>query len=108
MGWARAPGARRERKSAASAHNRVRGLTLTKALKECYFTGEAAGAAPKLKFTLGGFSLPETDLKYGLSFMPNRPAKGRAGILRMAVLYVCAFSLKRPRSTEIRFSVPSS
>lgn len=55
-------------------------------LKEDYFEGAGAGEAPKLKSTVGAFSLPATDLKYGFSFMPKKPAKSLAGMRRMAVL----------------------
>ena len=84
-GWARTPAGSRIRKSAAAAHDRKAEPTLKRRLKERYF-GEAAGDAPKLKFTPGGFSLPATDLKYGFSFIPKKPAKSRAGMRRMAVL----------------------
>src|SRR5439155_10092252 len=62
----------------------------------------------KLNSTFGGFSAPAVAVKYGRSLNPSAPANSRAGKRLIAVLYACAASLKRPRSTAMRFSVPSS
>src|SRR5205807_9721373 len=69
----------------------------------------AAGAGlPKLKFTVGGFSAPACASKNGRGWNPNMPANRFVGKVRTAVLYSCTALLKFPRSTEIRFSFPST
>src|SRR5207302_10730318 len=71
--------------------------------------GEAAGAGePKLKFTVGAFSAPCWAAKNGRGENPNIPAIMFVGKRRTATLYSCTTVLNLFRSTEIRFSVPSS
>src|SRR5258708_5792828 len=71
--------------------------------------GEAAGAGePKLKFTVGARSAPACALKNGRAENPNMPATVLVGKRRTAVLKSWTAPLKLFRSTEIRFSVPSS
>jgi hypothetical protein len=73
--------------------------------------GVVAGAGaglPKLKFTVGGFSAPACASKNGRGWNPNMPANRFVGKVRTAVLYSWTALLKFPRSTEIRFSVPSN
>src|SRR5919201_3097143 len=71
--------------------------------------GETAGGGePKLNCTAGGRSAPAVAVKKGRDEKPNMPAIMLVGKLRTAVLYVCTALLKLPRSTEMRFSVPSS
>src|SRR5436189_2281988 len=71
--------------------------------------GEAAGAGePKLKFTVGAFSAPCCAAKKGRDENPNIPAIMFVGKRRTAVLKSWTAPLKLFRSTEIRFSVPSS
>src|SRR5262249_2149651 len=71
--------------------------------------GEAAGAGePKLKFTVGARSAPACAWKNGRCENPNIPAIKFVGKRRTATLNSCTPPLKLFRSTEIRFSVPSS
>src|ERR1039457_6674748 len=67
-----------------------------------------AGVAGVVKSTLGATSAPAVAVKYGFSLNPKEPAYTNVGKLLVAVLYRCTTSLYRPRSTEIRFSVPSN
>src|SRR6266446_310690 len=69
----------------------------------------AAGAgAGELKFTDGGFSAPGCALKNSFVPKPNARAIKFVGKLLVATLYSCTALMKLPRSTEIRFSVPSN
>src|SRR5207248_6269305 len=70
--------------------------------------GDAGAGLPKLKFTAGGFSAPAWASKNGRGWKPNIPANRFVGKVRTATLYSCTALLKFPRSTEIRFSVPSN
>src|SRR6185503_11587892 len=73
--------------------------------------GVVAGAGAgelKLNCTGGGFSAPGCAAKNGFGGKPSMPAIKFVGKLRTATLYSCTVLLKLPRSTEIRFSVPSN
>src|SRR5262249_37283114 len=71
--------------------------------------GDVAGAGvPKLNCTGGGFSAPGCAAKNGLGGKPSMPAIKFVGKPGTATLCFCTVWLKLPRSTEIRFSVPSN
>src|SRR4051794_12650520 len=70
--------------------------------------GAGAGVVPKLKFTVGAFSAPACAPKNGFAEKPSIPAMRLVGKVFTATLKFCTAVLKLFRSTEIRFSVPSS
>src|SRR5213595_3434344 len=71
--------------------------------------GDAAGVLPNVgKFTLGAFSAPVVAVKNGRGLKPNILFNMLVGKRSSAVLYSCTAVLKLFRSTEMRFSVPSS
>src|SRR5207237_5988405 len=71
--------------------------------------GDAAGVLPNVgKFTVGAFSAPVVAVKNGRGLKPNILFNMFVWKRSSAVLYSCTAVLKLFRSTEIRFSVPSS
>src|SRR5437870_11756654 len=92
----------------AAMQNAIR-FTRDRQLRYGVAAGEAGGAGePKLKFTVGAFSAPCWAAKNGRGANPNIPVIVLVGKRRTAVLKSCTAPLKLLRSTEIRFSVPSS
>src|SRR4051812_43348532 len=69
----------------------------------------AGGVVPNVgKVTVGAFSAPAAAVKNGRGLKPNILFNMLVGNRSRAVLYSWTAALKLFRSTEIRFSVPSS